>query len=132
MSKLGFALVLVVYADSHSKLASAVFQTPLEKLSPRLIFGQRDRAVTDVGVLDDGGGIVVAVEPPGNSPHVPVPGKLKILESPDLTLGQEAVWQEMDVDYRAVAQLAVIAVADANHIWVATDTGAILGLAEGE
>jgi hypothetical protein len=34
----------------------------------------------------------------------------------------------MDVDYRAVAQIAVIAVADAQHIWVATDTGAILGL----
>jgi hypothetical protein len=132
ISKLGFALVLAVYTDARSKLASAVFQTPLAKLNPRLIFGQRDRAVTDVGVLDDGGGIVVAVEPPGNSPHVPVPGKLKILESPDLTLGQEPMWQEMDVDYRAVAQVAVVAVADANHIWVATDTGAILGLEEGQ
>ncbi len=90
-----------------------------------MIFGERDRAVTDVALIDDGGAIVVAVEPPGNSPQVPIPGKLKILESRDLK-----VWQEMDVDYRAVAQTAVLAVADAHHIWVATDTGAILGLVE--
>jgi hypothetical protein len=132
ISKQGFALVLVVYTDAHSKLASAVFQTPLEKLDPRLIFGERDRAVTDVALLDDGGGILVAVEPPGNAPQVPIPGKLKILESRDLTLVPKIDWQEMDVDYRAVAQVAVVAVADAHHIWVATDTGAILGLVEGD
>ena len=132
ISKLGFALVLAVYTDTNSKLASAVFQTPLEKLNPQLIFGERDRAVTDVAVLDDGSGVVVAVEPPGNAPHVPIPGKLKILQSPDLTLGKNVAWQEMDVDYRAVAQVAVVAAADANHIWVATDTGAILGLVAGE
>jgi hypothetical protein len=32
----------------------------------------------------------------------------------------------MDVDYRAVAQRAIIAAPDAQHMWVATDTGAIL------
>jgi len=42
------------------------------------------------------------------------------------------VWREMDVDYRAVAQAAVVAAVDVHHIWVATDTGAILGLVEGE
>ena len=42
------------------------------------------------------------------------------------------VWQEMEVDYRAVAQVATIAVADAHHIWVVTDTGAILGLMEAD
>ncbi len=30
------------------------------------------------------------------------------------------------MDYRAVAQRAVIAAPDAQHMWVATDTGAIL------
>jgi photosystem II stability/assembly factor-like uncharacterized protein len=132
ISKEGFALVLVVYSDARSPLASAVFRTPLEQIHPRLIFGERDRAVTDVALLDDGRGVVVAVEPPGNPPHVPIPGKLKILESRNLSLGQTTVWQEMDVDYRAVAQAAVLAVADARHIWVATDTGAILGLVDGE
>jgi hypothetical protein len=31
-----------------------------------------------------------------------------------------------------VAQEAVVAVADKRHIWVATDTGAILGLLDGD
>jgi hypothetical protein len=127
ISKHGFMLALVVYTDPHAPLASAVFQTSAGEFKSRMIFGERDRTVTDVAVLDDGGAVVVAVEPPGNAPQVPIPGKLKILESRNLKL-----WQEMDVDYRAVAQVAVVAVADARHIWVATDTGAILGLAEAE
>ena len=42
------------------------------------------------------------------------------------------VWEEMEVDYRAVAQRAVIAAPDAKHMWVATDTGMILTLADAE
>jgi hypothetical protein len=125
LSQQGFVLALLVFADTHSALASAVFQAPFGQPHSHMIFGQADRAVTDVALLDDGSAIVVAVEPPGNSRLVPIPGKLKILESRNLK-----VWQEMDVDYRAVAQAAVVAVADAHHIWVATDTGAILGLVE--
>jgi hypothetical protein len=125
LSKQGFVLALLVFTDAHAALASAVFQAPFGQPHSRMIFGERDRAVTDVALLDDGGAVVVAVEPPGNSPQVPIPGKLKILESRNLKL-----WQEMDVDYRAVAQTALLAVADAHHIWVATDTGAILGLVE--
>jgi photosystem II stability/assembly factor-like uncharacterized protein len=126
ITKAGLALALVVYRDPKSPLASAVFETTLGKPDTRMIFGERDRTATDVAVLDDGSGFVAAVEPPGNSPQVPIPGKLKIFESRNLKL-----WQEMDVDYRATAQAAVIAVADAQHIWVATDTGAILSLVGG-
>jgi photosystem II stability/assembly factor-like uncharacterized protein len=127
LSKQGFVLALLVYSDPHAPVASAVVLAPLGQPHSRLIFGERDRAVTDVALLDDGSGVIVAVEPPGNAPQVPIPGKLKILKSRNLKL-----WQEMDVDYRALAQVAVVAVADAHHIWVATDTGAILGLTEGE
>jgi photosystem II stability/assembly factor-like uncharacterized protein len=131
ISKQGFVLALMVYTDAHSPLSSAVFQAPFGQSPSRLIFGERDRAVTDVALLDDDRGVLVAVEPPGNAPQVPIPGKLKIFETRNLTLAKTIVWQEMDVDYRAVAQVAVVAVADAHHIWVATDTGAILGLVEG-
>jgi hypothetical protein len=37
----------------------------------------------------------------------------------------------MDVDYRAVAQRATFAAADAEHIWLATDAGMILALERG-
>jgi hypothetical protein len=40
------------------------------------------------------------------------------------------VWQEMNVDYRAIGQRAIIAAPDQTHMWVATDTGAILSLSE--
>jgi hypothetical protein len=121
MSDQGFVLSLILYQDPKSPAGSAVFQTPLGSPDGRLVFAKRDRAVTDIALLSNGGAVLVAIEPPGNSARVPIPGKLKILESADLK-----VWQEMDVDYRAVAQRAVIAAPDAQHMWVATDTGAIL------
>lgn len=127
LSKQGFVLALLVYTEAHSALASAVFEAALGEPRSRMIFGERDRTVTDVALLDGAGAVLAAVEPPGNAPQLPIPGKLKILESRNLK-----VWQEMEVDYRALAQAAVIAVADPEHIWVATDTGAILGLVEGE
>jgi photosystem II stability/assembly factor-like uncharacterized protein len=127
ISKQGFALALVVYHDEKAPVASAIFQTGLGKRNSRLIFGEHDRTATDVALLDGGGGVVAAVEPPGAIAQLPIPGKLKMLESRNLK-----VWQEADVDYRAVAQSAVIAVADAGHMWVATDTGAILYRVDGE
>jgi hypothetical protein len=91
-----------------------------------VIFGERDRAVTDIALLQDGGALIAAVEPPGSSNQVPVPGKLKMLRSANLK-----VWEEMDVDYRAVAQRAILSAPDADHAWVATDTGMILTLDKG-
>jgi hypothetical protein len=103
-----------------------VFKTLLGSPDGRLIFAERDRVATDIALLNDGRAVLVTIEPPGNSTQVPIPGKLKILESADLK-----VWQEMDVDYRAVAQRAIIAAPDDRHMWVATDTGAILTLDAG-
>ena len=47
------------------------------------IFGERDRAVTDIALVPDGSAMIAAVEPPGASNQVPIPGKLKILRSAD-------------------------------------------------
>ena len=85
----------------------------------------RSRAVTDIVLLPDGGAFIASIEPPGNTNLVPVPAKLKMLRSNNLK-----VWTEMDVDYRAVAQRAVLAARDAQHAWVATDTGMILSLVD--
>ncbi len=93
------------------------------RTSMESLFGERDRAVTDVTLLPDGNALLAAVEPPGASNQVPIPGKLKMLRSSNLK-----VWEEMAVDYRAVAQRATLAAPDAEHLWVATDTGMILTL----
>jgi len=116
------ALALIEYHDVY-QLPSSVLKLKLGAPGSRMIFGERDRAVSDVALLPDGGALIASVEPPGNTNQVPIPGKLKILRSKNLRL-----WEEMEVDYRADAQRATIAAPDAQHAWVATDTGMILGL----
>jgi photosystem II stability/assembly factor-like uncharacterized protein len=125
ISDQGFVASVILYTDPKYPVSSAVFKTPLGSPDGNVIFAERDRAATDLALLSDGGAVLVAIEPPGNSTQVPIPGKLKILKSANLK-----VWREMDVDYRAVAQRAVIASPDAQHMWVATDTGTILKLME--
>jgi hypothetical protein len=125
ISNQGFILSVILYSDPKDRVSSAVFKTQLGSPDGRVIFAERDRAVTDIALLSDGGAVLAAIEPPGNSPQVPIPGKLKMLQSSNLK-----VWREVDVDYRVVAQRAVIAAPDPQHMWVATDTGAILKLTE--
>lgn len=121
MAKEGFALALFEYHNYYSlpsKVYKVKFQTSMDT-----IFAERDRAVTDMVYLPDGTALLAAVQPPGSSNQVPIPGKLKMLRSTNLK-----VWEEMNVDYRAVAQRAMLAAADSEHVWVATDTGMILAL----
>jgi hypothetical protein len=125
LSSKSTVVAVILYSNPKYPVASAVFETPLGSAQGRVIFAERDRAATDIALFNTGGAVVVTVEPPGNSTQVPIPGKLKILESDNLK-----VWKEMNVDYRAVAQRAIIAAPDAQHMWVATDTGAILGLVD--
>ena len=117
----GFALALFEYHNYYT-LPSRVYKVKF-RTSSDVIFAEHDRAVTDLALLPDGGALLAAVEPPGSSNQVPIPGKLKMLRSSNLK-----VWEEMDVDYRAVAQRAILAIPDAEHLWVATDTGMILTL----
>lgn len=117
-------VLLVQYFHSYS-LPSSVVRWEHASAKLETIFGERNRAGTDFALFPDGGAVLAAIEPPGNSNQIPVPGKLKMLESSDLK-----TWREMDVDYRAVAQRAILAAPDSEHQWVATDTGMILGLSE--
>lgn len=125
MSDKGTVVTIILYKDPRYSMASAVFEAHLGSTKGRQIFAERDRAASDIALLHDGGAVLVTIEPPGSSPQVPIPGKLKIFRSSDLR-----IWREMDVDYRAIAQRAIIAAPDPQHMWVATDTGAILGLIE--
>jgi len=120
----GGAIILVQYTNYFS-LPSSVYKTRLTREGAQTIFEERDRAVTDVGLLPDGSAMLASVEPPGSSNQVPIPGKVKMFES-----GNLKIWREMDIDYRAVAQRAILAAVDAQHAWVATDTGMILSLVD--
>jgi len=88
-------------------------------------FHEKNRRVFDAAVFHGPYGVLAAVEPPGQLNTVPIPGKVKMLQSTDLN-----EWQEMDVDYRAVATALSLAGPDRDHLWVATDTGMILHLSK--
>jgi len=120
----GSAIILVQYMNYFS-LPSSVYKTRLKAIGAQTIFEEPDRAVTDLSVFPDGSAILASIQPPGSSNQVPIPGKLKMLESSNLK-----VWREMDIDYRAVATQAMLAAVDAQHAWVATDTGMILSLVD--
>ena len=90
-----------------------------------IVYNATDRDITDVLLLPSGTGYLAGVEVVGKLQHSPIPRKLKILRSENLT-----DWQEMDVDYRATAVRAMLRAAADGSLWVATDTGMILKLAE--
>jgi hypothetical protein len=118
----GRALGLIEFRDAFDWPAEVIRFDWRTGKSAR-VFRRKDRAVTDVVLPPQGPAYLAAIEPPGTLARSPVPGKLRMLESDNLT-----DWREMEVDYRAVAGRAILAAPDAAHLWVATDTGMILKL----
>jgi hypothetical protein len=117
-----FGLGVFAYADSFA-WPSEVYRFDLTTGKTESVFKQKDRRVTDVLVDSQGRGLLAAVEPSGRLASAPVPGKVRILRSDDLSH-----WGEMKVDYRAVAGSVMLAGPDEDHLWAATDTGMILHL----
>ena len=64
---------------------------------------------------------LAAIDQEGRTPFPAIPSRLHVLQSADLKQ-----WTEMEVDYRAEARHAVLAVPNGSHAWIATDTGMIL------
>jgi hypothetical protein len=122
--RLAGAIGLSVFSYPESfDWPAEVFSLDLVSGMSKSAFRAKDRRVFD-GVLFHGpAAVIAAVEPTGRLNSVPIPGKIKMLSSVDLTQ-----WKEMDVDYRGVATTLVLAGPDREHLWVATDTGMILRL----
>ncbi len=123
-------LGVFAYADSFM-WPSEVFHFDLATGKSSSVFKQKDRRVTDALVFSDKAdsdaqGLLAAVEPPGQMASAPVPGKVRILNSANLT-----DWEEMNVDYRAVAGFVILSGPDPEHVWAATDTGMILQFGAG-
>jgi photosystem II stability/assembly factor-like uncharacterized protein len=114
------ALAVVEYFGK-SKFPTELFSLELDTLQTNPVFRQTDRVARDAVVLPDGQVLVAAVERLGELSEVPIPSKLKMMESTNLES-----WLPESTDYRAVAMRPMLAAADAHNIWVATDTGMIL------
>jgi photosystem II stability/assembly factor-like uncharacterized protein len=117
----GTALSLIEF-DQAFEWPSEVFLIDMRTGKSERVFREKDRAVT--GMLIDllQTGYLAAIECTGTLHRSPIPGKLHILRSTGLKQ-----WNEMRVDYRAVAHRAMLAAAG-TQVWVATDTGMILKL----
>jgi hypothetical protein len=102
---------------------SEVYGINLHNGHSERVFRQKDRAITSVKIFAADSAYLAGYETAIPYHPTPVPGKLKVLTSDDLTN-----WDEMQVDYRAVAHRATFAGPDRDHQWIGTDTGTILHL----
>ena len=91
---------------------------------PKPVSLPADRSVRDLAIID-GQVFAAAIELPGKSHELPIPGKVKMMQT-----GSLQTWIDMDIDYRAVASELTLAAVDAHNAWVVTDTGMILKLTE--
>lgn len=125
LSLLGPDAAYALFEFPASDIPSGLFKMNLKTHVGAPVFREKSRVARDFTVLPDGEVLLAAVELPGKSSQVPIPGKLKMLRS----RGAET-WLEIPADYRAVATRPILAAADGSHVWVATDTGMILKLVQ--
>jgi hypothetical protein len=117
---LPFAVALIEF-DRFFSYPSELFRIDTKTGKSTRVFREKDFAVTDVAALPDGTVLAVGFEPQGSLVRTPVPGKLRVMLTSDLS-----VWSPVDVDYRAVARRVSASVAPDDTVWLATDTGMIL------
>ncbi len=126
------SLVLINY-DRPNRAPSAVVHVDIDAPDQTSAFMEPHRLFTSVRLFPPqaGGGprgFIAGVEPPGEVPVLPVPGRVIAYQSADLTN-----WEPVEVDYRADAHSVVLAGSSPENLWMATDTGMILQLVpEGE
>lgn len=125
MNSLDMALGLVEFKDQFD-YPSEVYRIDMSTGKNELTFRAKDRAITDIRLFPQSTrALLVGYEAAGPIFRSPIPGKLKVLASDDMQN-----WKPIDVDYRAVARSALLTGPDDKHVWIATDTGMILHLAE--
>lgn len=119
----GVGLGLVELMGSLDEFSSEVHAINWRTGKSERVFRDRNLVVTDIALLPSGGALLAAIESAGRLKRSPIPGKLRVLHSPDLK-----TWTRMEVDYRATGLRATLAVGDEGQVWIGTDTGMLLKL----
>jgi photosystem II stability/assembly factor-like uncharacterized protein len=119
----GTGLGLIEYPASF-RYAAEAYQIDWKTGKSQTVYRDRKFAISDIWLTPDGTAYLAGVQAVGQIRGV-VPGKVMVLvsQNPELT-----AWTEIAVDYRAVANQVILAVADAKNMWLATDGGMILKL----
>ncbi|MBM3737751.1 MAG: hypothetical protein FJW39_18380 [Acidobacteria bacterium] len=118
----GAGLNLVEF-NSSFEWPAEVYRVDAESGGMTRTFREKDRAVTDILLLDSGIAYLAAIEPRGLVRGLPVPGRVRIAMG---TVPDQ--WQEMEVDYRAAARRVWLTRGKAGAVWAAADTAMILAL----
>jgi hypothetical protein len=115
----GVGLGLIEYAPSF-RYPAEVYRFDPQTGKSQSVYRDRRFAISDLWPTAEGGAYLAGTQTVGQARNV-VPGKIQVLRTSDFS-----VWEEMAVDYRAVAHRAVLAIVDAGNMWMATDGGMIL------
>ena len=115
--------VVFQYSESFG-WPSELFALELRTGQNRPVLRRKDLVIHDTLLFNDGSMLAVATQPTGRLRNSPIPGKLRVLWSPDTV-----EWFEMKVDYKAVGNSATFATCSDGSLWIATDEGAIIQLA---
>ena len=87
------------------------------------VLRRKNLIIHDMLLFSDGSMLAATTQPSGRLRNSPIPGRLRILWSPDTVS-----WFEMKVDYRALGNSATFAPCSDGSIWLATDEGTIVQL----
>jgi len=115
----GLGLIEMGHSSSYP---SEVYELDWRTGKSHTIFRDKRYFITDVWLTPNGTSYLAGVEVMGQV-HDIAPGAVKVFKSLD-----RKKWEEMPVDYRAVAQRVIVAGADDSNLWLATDNGMILKL----
>jgi photosystem II stability/assembly factor-like uncharacterized protein len=115
----GVGIGLIEYGPSFRYPAEA-YRVESKTGKSQTIYRDRRFAITDVWLDDSGGALLAGTQVVGQIRNV-VPGKVQVLHTKDFL-----TWEDMPVDYRAVANRVVLAAPDSKNMWLATDAGMIL------
>jgi hypothetical protein len=119
----GVGLGLIEYANSFRFPAEA-YKIDWKTGASKTVYRDRHFAISDVWLGPDGTAYLAGAQMMGQVRGV-VPSKVMVLRSEN---GDYTRWEQMPVDYRAVANRVTLAVVDAKNMWLATDSGMILKL----
>ncbi len=118
---MGKGLGLIEYSNNFRYPAEA-YQIDWKTGTSTTVYRDPKFAISDIWLTRDGTAYLAGTVVAGAVRNV-VPGKVRVLESRDYK-----AWAELQVDYRATAYRATLAVVDEEHMWMATDNGMILKL----
>jgi photosystem II stability/assembly factor-like uncharacterized protein len=117
----GRGIGLVQYGESF-RYPSEAYALSWPLGGTKTIYRDPKFAITDIWLASDGTVYLAGIAVRGQM-HTVIPSKVQVLTSKDLQN-----WTPIPVDYRAEAFSTILAGADDEHLWMATNNGMILKL----